>query len=173
VTDNRGASVGGLGKESFCVFADGRPQAIESFSHEDAPCTVGLMLDASGGLKPWMDREKAAVRAFLGLSNPGDDYFVTSVSSQPAVLAAAGSDPRKVEKELGAVAAGGWTALVHGIHLAAEETRRSRRTGRALVIFSDGIDNHGRMSRSALTHDLMEADVPVSLPAAEREAPHD
>jgi len=48
VRDHKGAPVAGLGKEDFQVFENKAPQQIESFSHEDVPVTVGLVIDNSG-----------------------------------------------------------------------------------------------------------------------------
>jgi len=161
VTDGRGASISGLSKESFTVLDDRRPQPIAAFYTEDAPCTVGLVMDASGSVRHRLDWEKDAVHTFLELSNPEDDYFVTTVSSSPVILAPAGTDLRAIEDQVRTVTAGGWTALFDGIRLAADQTKRSRRTCRAVFVISDGIDNHSRCTRHDLIRFLVEADVQV------------
>ena len=45
--DRRGASIGDLDQRHFTVFQDNSPQAIVSFSKENAPCTLAVVLDAS------------------------------------------------------------------------------------------------------------------------------
>ena len=160
VVDHHGANIRGLPKESFSVLEDGHPQAIAAFYTEDTPCTIGLVMDASGSLKRWLDRVKESIGAFLEQSNPQDDYLVTTVSSSPAVLAT-GSDARAIEKNVRGVQADGWTALYDGIRFAAEQVRHSGRGCHALFVLSDGIDNHSRTTKHELLRFLVEADVQV------------
>jgi VWFA-related protein len=160
VVDSRGANITGLSKESFSVFEDGHAQAIAAFYKEDAPCTIGLVMDASGSLKRWLEREKEAIRAFLELSNPQDDYLVTTISSTPSVLAS-GNDPHEIEERVRTVRAEGWTALFDGIRFAAEQVRTRRRACRALFVLSDGADNYSRTTKHELIRFLVEADVQV------------
>jgi VWFA-related protein len=165
VMDHRGANVGGLGKESFTVLDDGRPQPITSFYSEDAPCSVGLVIDASGSVKNRLDWEKRAAHAFLASSNLEDDVFVSTVSSSPAVFAPA--DVAAVGEQVRAVQAGGWTALFDTIRLATNQLKHSRRSCRALVALSDGMDNHSRWTKSELLRFLVESDIQVYSIAVE------
>ena len=50
VRDHKGAPVSGLNREDFQVYEDESLQQIESFSHEDIPVTVGLVIDNSGSM---------------------------------------------------------------------------------------------------------------------------
>ena len=45
VNDGRGCSVRGLNREDFQLFEDGIEQRIAHFSREDAPISVGFLLD--------------------------------------------------------------------------------------------------------------------------------
>src|SRR5690348_11359587 len=45
VTDSNGVFVSGLKKEQFGVYEEGRPQKIALFRDEDAPVTVGILVD--------------------------------------------------------------------------------------------------------------------------------
>ena len=51
----KGGYVGGLGQESFRVLEDRRPQEISFFNSQDAPVTVGLLIDCSGSMAPNRD----------------------------------------------------------------------------------------------------------------------
>src|SRR5215467_2995308 len=51
VMDRRGAIVNGLERKNFTVLDDKVPQKIVSFSMEDAPCSVGVVLDISGSMR--------------------------------------------------------------------------------------------------------------------------
>src|SRR5579871_4019520 len=51
VTDRNGKSVQSLQPNNFTIFDDRAPQQIISFTNEDAPCSIGLVLDISGSMK--------------------------------------------------------------------------------------------------------------------------
>src|SRR5258708_4665291 len=76
VRDRKGTPVSGLGKDNFQVFEDKVPQQIESFSHEDLPVTIGLVIDATGSMRPKRANVTAAAMAFVRSSNPADQIFV-------------------------------------------------------------------------------------------------
>jgi VWFA-related protein len=51
VCNHRGRLITGLGRESFAVIEDGRPQIITNFSREtDVPLTIVLLIDTSGSV---------------------------------------------------------------------------------------------------------------------------
>ncbi len=161
VTDRRGASVTGLTREEFTVLDDGRVQPIRAFYSEDAPCAVGLVVDVSGSVKGQLQWEKEAVYAFLRSSNPEDRFFLTTVSSSPAAYPQVTGDPEAVASQLRPVEPGGWTALIDGIYLTAERLRPMHFPCRALLVLSDGMDNHSGQTRAALMRMLEEADMQV------------
>jgi Ca-activated chloride channel family protein len=61
VTDPSNRFVLGLEKEDFAVFEDGVEQKITHFSGEDAPLSVGLIVDTSGSMGLKMDTSHSAV----------------------------------------------------------------------------------------------------------------
>jgi len=50
VTDRNGAFINGLKEDAFTVSEDGVGQPIRSFSEDDAPVSVGIVLDTSGSM---------------------------------------------------------------------------------------------------------------------------
>src|SRR5437660_12755857 len=52
VTDKQGRYVSDLPGERFTIFDNGRRVPIELFTNEDTPVTVGLIIDASGSMRP-------------------------------------------------------------------------------------------------------------------------
>src|SRR3712207_5624597 len=64
VKDRKGGYVGGLGQDAFQVLENKRPQEISFFNNQDAPVTVGLVIDASGSMAPNRDMVIAASMAF-------------------------------------------------------------------------------------------------------------
>src|ERR1700676_2024248 len=80
VRDRKGSPVAGLGKEDFQVFEDKVPQQIESFSHEDVPVTVGLVIDNSGSMRSKRSDVINAALAFASSGNPEDKVFVVNLN---------------------------------------------------------------------------------------------
>src|SRR5689334_23256398 len=70
VTDARGRHVAGLPVSSFHVAEDGRPQRIDFFAAQDAPVTIGLLIDSSGSMRPIRDQVIGASAAFVASCNP-------------------------------------------------------------------------------------------------------
>ena len=103
VMDGRGSIVKGLDAASFTILDNRQPQPIAAFYSEDAPSSIGIVLDVSGSTRNILDQEKAAIHAFLEFSNPEDDFFLVTVSSNPRVLAddAQRSSPNRGSRTLG------------------------------------------------------------------------
>ena len=161
VTDRGGAYINQLPRETFSVLDDRQPQPITTFYGADAPCALGIVLDISGSVKGSLSDQKLAARAAAEALDPRDEYFLMTVSSSPEMRAGIGSDPSAIADSLFALHAGGSTALYDSIRDAVVEVRRSPRARRALLVISDGIDNHSRTTRAELTRLLEEADVRI------------
>jgi Ca-activated chloride channel family protein len=161
VTDTRGANIGGLGKDRFTILDNRQPQPIAAFYTEDSPASIGLVLDVSGSVKGALDREKAAAHAILQLSNPEDDFFLVTVSSNPGNLAGPAADAGKIEDLVRSQTAGGGTALCDTLYFALNQSRRRNRPRRALVVISDGMDNHSRYPSRDVIRLAVESDTQV------------
>ena len=60
VTDRDGAIVGGLTRDDFALFEDGRPQQIAVFERQSAlPLNLTLAIDTSGSVRKDMSEEAA------------------------------------------------------------------------------------------------------------------
>ena len=58
VTDRNGAIVGGLTRDDFAIFEDGRPQQIAVFeSQSELPLNLTLAIDTSGSVRKDMSEE--------------------------------------------------------------------------------------------------------------------
>src|SRR5215831_17877115 len=75
VTDRRGRYVNALAAESFHVFDNGVQRPLSFFLPEDAPATVGLLIDNSQSMQPNTPQVVAAAAAFVRTSHPRDEVF--------------------------------------------------------------------------------------------------
>jgi Ca-activated chloride channel family protein len=161
VTDRRGATVNGLEPSNFAVFEDQAPQAIVAFSSGDAPSSVGLIFDTSGSMQGKLNVAKAALRAFVDSSNPEDEAFLFTVSTRPNTSSAFTSDLGSLVESAHFLTAGGDTALVDTVYAGLQRMRSASNPRRALLILSDGIDNHSRRSKAELMRLAMETDAQI------------
>ncbi|HZU22068.1 MAG TPA: VWA domain-containing protein [Terriglobales bacterium] len=161
VSDAMNRPVMGLGKENFSLFEDSVEQPIRYFSDEDAPISLGVLLDVSNSMKDKIDVAREAVIEFFKNSNPQDDYFVITFSDDPAVLADSTTSLATVEARMGEAQPAGHTALLDAIYLGLNKMRNARYQRRALLIISDGGDNHSRYSSREIKHMVEESDVQI------------
>jgi Ca-activated chloride channel family protein len=161
VTDRKGTSVVGLSKDDFTVWDDKALQQIVSFTAQDAPCSVGIVLDTSGSMKDLLRAAKEVVGAFLKASNPADEFFLLTVSSQPQIQTGITDDPDTLEAALRPLGAGGNTALYDTTYLALNHLRRAKYPQRALLVISDGMDNRSRYTAGELMGAAVEADAQI------------
>lgn len=148
VTDAHGRYVTGLGQENFHVFEDGRPQPITVFTRQDAPLTLGLVVDRSQSMRPKTSSLLAAVGALATLIRPGDEMFGVTFNDRVS-LALPGDQPftndaTQLETALAAIPAEGKTALYDGVAEGLRHLRLGHPGKDALVIVSDGGDNASR-----------------------------
>lgn len=161
VMNHRGEILKGLRQSNFTVLEDRVPQAIVSFTGEDTPCSVGLILDLSGSMRDILGPAKDAVRAFLATSNPDDDFLLLTVSTNPQVAAAFTSESEQLERNLYPAQASGSTALIDTIYMGLQQIRKARSARRALLVVSDGMDNHSRYSKPELMSLALETDAQI------------
>ncbi|HTT24621.1 MAG TPA: hypothetical protein VMG82_37235 [Candidatus Sulfotelmatobacter sp.] len=76
ITDSLNRPIIGLDENNFQLFENKKAQQIKKFSSEDAPFSVGILLDASGSMANKLDRAREAVRQFCEASNPADEFFL-------------------------------------------------------------------------------------------------
>lgn len=161
VTDHYGKTIQGLRQENFTVLDEQTPQQIVSFSTADAPSSVGLVLDISGSMRDSLHTAKEVTRAFLGTANPEDEFLLLTVSTNPEPITGFTRDLPALETRIDSTRTGGATALIDTVYLALTRMRNAGQPRRALLILSDGMDNHSRYSKSELMRAAIEADVQI------------
>ena len=146
MTDRDGQHAGGLTEQSFAAYEDGKPQKITLFADEDAPVTVGLIIDSSVSMWAISDRVIAGATAFARASHPDNDLFAIAFNDErwPALPPRAPftSDASVLQAALmEVVKPRGRTALFDAIRAGLDYADRGRHSRKALVVLSDGGDN--------------------------------
>ena len=161
VMDRKGAIVSGLPSEAFLIAQDNVPQRITSFGEQDVPVSLGIVFDASGSMRNVLPQAKDVIRAFLDACNPKDEAFLYTVSNRPEKDAGFTSNFNTLLDHMAFTNAGGSTALVDTIYAAMLQSRSAHHARKAILVISDGMDNHSRYSARELIAAAVEADVQI------------
>jgi Ca-activated chloride channel family protein len=159
ITDALNRPVSDLAKSDFAVYEDNKQQEIRVFSKEDAPISIGLILDFSKSMTNKFEIERAAVSEFVKNANPQDDYFAIAFSDRPRLIADSTQSIDDLQSKLALALPAGNTALLDAIYLGVAKMRSARYQRRALLIISDGGDNHSHYNPKETKKLAEEADV--------------
>jgi Ca-activated chloride channel family protein len=161
VTDPYDRIVTGLDKDNFEVYDDRVPQKIASFSTEDAPISVGLIFDSSGSMGDKIQKSKEAALQFFKTSNPQDEFMLINFSDRPNLISGFTSKFEHLQDRLLFVKSGGRTALLDAIYLGLTQMKKSSASRKALLVISDGGDNHSRYTERDIKRAVRESDVQI------------
>jgi Ca-activated chloride channel family protein len=161
VTDPMNRLVTGLEKDNFALTDNGEQQTIRHFSSEDAPISLGVIFDVSGSMTDKIDKSRQAVVDFFRTANPQDEFFLITFSEKPEVLVDFTSSVETIQSKLVYAIPKGRTALLDAIYLGINRMRQAHCDRKALLIISDGGDNHSRYTESEIKDMVREADVQI------------
>jgi VWFA-related protein len=162
VTDPLNRFVTGLEREHFKVFEDKVEQNLVSFASEDAPMSVVIVFDTSGSMGSKLQKSRQAVAQFLRTANPEDEFALVEFSERPEMVLGFTRETEEVQNRLTFTQSKGRTALLDGIYLAVNDTKKNARNPRkALLVISDGGDNSSRYTESEIKNLVRESDVQI------------
>src|SRR5215813_7984763 len=161
VTDSRNRHVSGLGKENFQVWEDKIEQEIQYFSSEDLPLSVGMIFDVSGSMGDKLTAARLAASTFIRMGQREDEYFLVEFSDSPHIIENFTTDITKLQSHLLLTRAKGATSLYDALYLGLEQVSRGANTRKALLLITDGEDNHSRYSFSDVKEFAKEHDVQI------------
>lgn len=161
VTDPMNRFVLGLEKDNFQIFEDDVEQKVTHFSGEDAPLSVGILLDTSGSMDLKMETSRRAAAEFLKTMNAQDEAFLIEFSDQADVVQGFTSNMQDIQDHMTTLKAGGLTALLDAIELGVGEMKKAKNPRKALIVVSDGGDNHSRYTPADIKGVVKEADTQI------------
>ncbi len=161
VTDPYDRIVTGLDESNFQIFDEKVGQRISAFSTEDAPISVGLIFDSSGSMSDKIEKSKEAALQFFKTSNPQDEFMLINFSERPNLVSSFTSKFENLQDRLLFVKSGGKTALLDAIYLGLSEMKKATTSRKALLIISDGGDNHSRYTENDIKRAVKESDVQI------------
>jgi len=161
VTDPYGRMVTGLDQENFRIFEDNKEQEVVRFSSEDVPISIGVIFDMSGSMADKFEKSRLAAVQFFKTANPEDEFCLVNFNDRAQLVSNFTGSVEDLQERLMYTAAHGETALFDGIYLGLSQMKGARNSKKALLIISDGGDNHSRYSEVDVRKFVKEADVQI------------
>ncbi len=161
VTTTLGTSVTDLTRSNFRLFEENAEQPITYFAKDDAPISVGVLLDISGSMQDKMRKSAEAAARFFKTANAQDEFFLVEFSERARLIAPFTTDSEDVYRRIAHARPYGRTALYDAVHLAIAEMRNAHNARKALLILSDGGDNRSHHTYTQIKNELLESDVQI------------
>ncbi len=171
VIDKAGAAVGGLTKDDFVVYEQGKKQELRYFAADGArlavgpdgerpPLHVGLVFDTSGSMAADMDLARSAAIRFLNRLPRAEDMTIVDFDTEVRIATYAQSDFTRLVARLRGRKPDGWTALwdAVGIYLGGSQDQAGQKV---LILFTDGGDTRSTLTYVDLLNALKASDVSV------------
>jgi Ca-activated chloride channel homolog len=161
VKDKSGTLLTDLPQSAFHIFENDAPQEIKVFRREDAPVSLGLVIDSSGSMQPKRAQVAAAALTLVRASNKEDEVFILTFNDKPALAQDFTHDIHQLETSLNKIDSGGATAMRDALQLGIDHLKRlARNEKKMLLVVTDGEDNSSfedlaRVVRSAQQSDIL------------------
>jgi len=170
VRDRKGRFVTDLSSKDFIVVEAGQQRPIVNFKAEDnGPVKLAILIDVSGSMRVGtkaVDADQAA-RHLLGALNNTDLAALYSFDTKLQRVQDFTSDFSRVESALGHVDTPyGQTSLYDAVadtarQVAASAREKGRMQRAGIVVLTDGVDTHSRLTPAQVSAVASEIDVPV------------
>ena len=142
-----------------------RQQALQNqaFSAtEEAPASIGLVLDNSKSMRDKRDAAVAAMLQLVQTAGPKDEFFVVNFNQDPHLDQDFTADKDSVKKALQRADASGGTALYDALLASGDHLRKGSKYSRKfLVLLTDGSDNSSYSSSAAVIAAFQKSDAPI------------
>lgn len=165
VEDRQGRIVRGLTEKDFRVFENQVLQKIESFWIEGAePVSLAFLLDVSGSMRMSgkLEAAKEAIRFFVTSLRPQDRFaLICFADDQVAWITEFTSDRARFLERLDVQEGYGQTALNDAVAAAPKLVDERAEGRRAILLFTDGVDNASKLSVEQSILAARKVEVPI------------
>jgi VWFA-related protein len=165
VRDRKGHFIDDIPQGDFHVWVDGQSVAIDSFEQNDAaPVSFAILVDVSGSMRvaDKLDRAKEAIQSLVAKRRKGDDFALFSFSeAEVRVVSEFSTDPAGLLRQLFFLKPEGRTALYDAVSQTTNELLSGRNTKRAILLFTDGVDNASQLNTKDIERLVQNESVPI------------
>ena len=174
VRDRDGRMVGNLAMEDFTVFEDGVPQEIQSFSQDELPLAVALVIDRSGSVSPYISELRRIATRALDQLKPIDEVSLFSFADDVRMVEDLTSDRERIAAGIARVRTGGGTNIIDAVYESVTYLARTAPERRhAIILISDNQATiQPQASESGIIRQAMESETVIySIKTAGQGAP--
>lgn len=163
VLDPWGRIVTGLTRENFRIFEDSLEQELLQVQVEEVPISVGIVFDKSRsmGINSAIQAARIMSSQFFKTRNLRDEFLVVALDSRAHLITNFTDRVETVQQSLMYTKPGGMTALNDAIYLALNKMKFGKHPRKALIIITDGEENHSRYSDKDVEQAAIEADTQI------------
>ncbi len=166
VKNKRGNLVAGVPRESFEILDDKEARPIESFANEDSPVSIGLLVDTSGSMQFYENKDIARAAAigdalshFVEMSNPKSEFFVLAFDSTPRNLTDWKIGDELSSQKISISPQKKDTALYDAIIMGLDKFASAHYSRHVLILFTDGQDNNSKSTFMQVRERLKKSDI--------------
>jgi Ca-activated chloride channel family protein len=161
ITDPMNRLVTGLEQNDFFIYENNSLQKLKTFATEDAPVSIGIIMDLSGSMTSKLIRARDSILQFMKTANPQDEFYVIGFNDRPELIEDFTQSIEDVQARLQTVRSGRRTALLDAIYYGMDKMKTARNERKALLVVSDGGDNRSRYTEGEVKAQVRESDVEI------------
>jgi Ca-activated chloride channel homolog len=148
VTDKQGNPVGGLDASNFTLLENGRPQKIAFFGTGYQPVSLAVLIDSSSSMDVGgkLDQARILLGPLLRGNRPDDEILLMPFEDKVGPFERLTAEQRLRPPAIRTASVGsGGTALYDALASALCHMRAAENIRQAVVIITDGADQHSRL----------------------------
>ncbi|MEW6129122.1 MAG: VWA domain-containing protein [Acidobacteriota bacterium] len=130
-----------LKKSEFKLFENGIEQEVTFFGTVEEPFNVALLIDSSGSTVEKLNQIKAAASAFIETLRPHDRVMVMEFNDSVTIHAEMTGNRDALHQAISRIQPGEFTQVYEAVYTAVWERLANMKGRKAVILFSDGIDN--------------------------------
>jgi Ca-activated chloride channel family protein len=161
VLDRHDRPIRGLTRDQFRLYDDKVEQSIAYFSEEEVPASLAVIFDVSGSMAGKIDGMRTALKTVLQSSNARDEFSLVTFADQPQLAVGWSANPDEIQNRVLLESAHGETSLLDALETGLADMKKAGNPRKAMLIFSDGGDNHSRFTERRVMRSLEEAGVQI------------
>ncbi|HEY6372606.1 MAG TPA: VWA domain-containing protein [Candidatus Sulfotelmatobacter sp.] len=152
VTDKQDHDSPGLTADDFALFEDGRKQKISFFDTETEPIALSIVVDSSSSMNrdEKLDVAQGLLAELIDRSRLQDEISVLQFTDHVVGFRQITREQRLMTLPYGITSESGGTALYDAVASALCHLRTSRNLRQAIVVITDGADQHSRLALEQL-----------------------
>jgi VWFA-related protein len=151
VTGKQGNSIQGLSAADFTLLEDGKPQKISFFGAENQPVSLAVLIDSSASMNSGgkLVRARELLGPLIRGNRPDDEIFLMPFTEHVEAFEKLTPEQRRNPPAMKPFLSGG-TALYDAIASALCHMRTAENVRQAVVVVTDGADQHSRLTLDQL-----------------------